>query len=123
MVDEALRAALEAPNVRDRLDKIGTDALKLQGLIDSAGGLSNYLSSYAELGIVPDLPGRAAGGSVSGGTPYMVGERGRPEVFVPNQTGRVVPAERFGGAGTSGNSTTNHIDARGADALEQREGA
>jgi NADH:ubiquinone oxidoreductase subunit E len=34
--------------------------------------------------------GRAAGGPVTGGTPYMVGERG-PEMFVPGQSGNIVP--------------------------------
>lgn len=34
--------------------------------------------------------GRAAGGPVTGGAPYVVGERG-PEVFVPNQSGNIVP--------------------------------
>ena len=34
------------------------------------------------------LPGRAAGGPVSGGSPYVVGERG-PEIFVPSSSGSV----------------------------------
>lgn len=33
---------------------------------------------------------RALGGSVTAGSPYLVGERGR-EVFVPNTSGRIVP--------------------------------
>ena len=33
---------------------------------------------------------RALGGSVSAGTPYVVGEQG-PEMFVPNQSGTIVP--------------------------------
>lgn len=36
------------------------------------------------------VPGRAAGGSVSGGSPYIVGERG-PELFVPRGSGNIVP--------------------------------
>ena len=34
--------------------------------------------------------GRAAGGDVIGGTPYIVGERG-PELFVPNANGQIIP--------------------------------
>ena len=34
--------------------------------------------------------GRAAGGPVSAGTPYMVGERG-PEMFVPSRSGTIIP--------------------------------
>lgn len=41
-----------------------------------------------EIGITM-LPGRALGGPVSAGTPYVVGERG-PEIFIPSQSGRVV---------------------------------
>jgi hypothetical protein len=40
-------------------------------------------------------PGRATGGPVSAGRPYMVGERG-PELFVPGSNGRV---ERLTGGG------------------------
>ena len=40
---------------------------------------------------------RAAGGAVTGGTPYVVGERG-PELFVPNGSGSIVPNNRMGGS-------------------------
>tara|TARA_R110002153_G_scaffold43955_1_gene124032 strand:+ start:129 stop:1970 length:1842 start_codon:yes stop_codon:yes gene_type:complete len=36
-----------------------------------------------------DIGARASGGSVSGGSPYLVGERG-PEMFVPNSGGKIV---------------------------------
>ena len=39
---------------------------------------------------------RAAGGPVTGGQQYMVGERG-PELFVPNQSGSIVPNGAMGG--------------------------
>jgi hypothetical protein len=35
-------------------------------------------------------PGRASGGSVTGGSAYIVGERG-PELFVPGRSGTIVP--------------------------------
>lgn len=59
--------------------------------------------------------GKAGGGSVSAGTPYIVGERG-PELMVPSSSGTIVPNGAMGG------SVTNlYIDARGADAgVEQR---
>jgi hypothetical protein len=41
------------------------------------------------------IPGRAAGGPVTSGQPYMVGERG-PELFVPNGSGHIQP-NRGGG--------------------------
>jgi len=40
--------------------------------------------------------GRAVGGPVTGGQQYMVGERG-PELFVPNQSGSIVPNNSLGG--------------------------
>ena len=53
---------------------------------------------------------RAAGGSVSAGTPYVVGERGA-ELFVPSSNGTIVPN---GGTGGTINITVNGaIDAEG----------
>ena len=53
---------------------------------------------------------RAAGGSVSAGTPYVVGERGA-ELFVPSSNGTIVPN---GGMGGTINITVNGaIDAEG----------
>ena len=50
-------------------------------------------------------PGRASGGPVAAGQPYIVGEK-RPELFVPNTAGRIVPripsvAGLAGGGGES----------------------
>ena len=54
---------------------------------------------------------RAMGGSVSANTAYVVGERG-PEIFVPGNTGRIVP--NGAGRGTTINLTVNGaIDAEG----------
>jgi hypothetical protein len=47
---------------------------------------------------------RAAGGSVTGGTPYVVGERGA-ELFVPNSSGTIIP--NGGNGGTTINLTVN----------------
>jgi hypothetical protein len=42
--------------------------------------------------------GKAIGGSVQSGKPYIVGERGA-EMFVPNQSGSIIPSNRLGGGG------------------------
>ena len=42
--------------------------------------------------------GRAIGGSVQAGQPYMVGERGK-ELFVPNQSGAIIPNDKMGVSG------------------------
>lgn len=49
--------------------------------------------------------GRAVGGPVSAGRPYIVGENG-PELFVPSAGGQVVPNGRMGGGATV-NQTIN----------------
>ena len=51
-----------------------------------SGGLGGLLSGA--VGALLGLPGRATGGPISPGRPFMVGERG-PEVFVPTSAGRV----------------------------------
>lgn len=56
-------------------------------------------------GIVRALTGRAVGGPVSSGSPYVVGEKG-PELFVPNSSGSIIPNNKMG-SGSSGASGTN----------------
>lgn len=50
--------------------------------------------------------GRAMGGPVTAGRPYMVGERG-PELFVPGRTGSIVPNNQVGGGAVTVNQTIN----------------
>ncbi|MEN7537537.1 tail tape measure protein [Aurantiacibacter flavus] len=52
----------------------------------ASGGLGGLLGNT--LGALLGLPGRATGGPVAPGTPFLVGERG-PELFVPTSAGRV----------------------------------
>ena len=62
------------------------------------------------LSFVKGLTGKAIGGPVQAGQPYMVGERG-PEMFVPNQSGSIVPNDKMGGGGIT---VVNNVDASGA---------
>jgi len=50
--------------------------------------------------------GKAIGGAVRGGQSYMVGERGA-EMFVPNQSGTIVPNNKLGGGQVTVNQTIN----------------
>lgn len=59
------------------------------------------------------FPGRAAGGPVTAGQPYVIGERG-PELFVPGRSGTVVPNDQLGGGGSVSVAPVYNIDARGA---------
>lgn len=58
---------------------------------------------------VTGVPLRAKGGAVTGGMPYWVGEEGVPELFVPNQSGEIIPMNKVssGGGGSGGNTTIN----------------
>ncbi len=62
--------------------------------------IANYMLQYGvtmgmeSLGF--KLPGRAAGGPVTGGKGYVVGERG-PEIFVPGRSGTIIPNQGSGG--------------------------
>jgi hypothetical protein len=59
-------------------------------LIPQSGTNNAFNDTYAYGG------GRAVGGSVLGGTSYMVGERG-PELFTPSGSGTITPNNRMGG--------------------------
>lgn len=60
--------------------------------------------------------GMASGGPVTGGHPYLIGEKG-PELFVPNSSGTIVPNQRVGNsitiniAGGATRDTANQIAA------------
>lgn len=56
----------------------------------SGGGGTLVAQGGQLLGAFLGLPGRATGGPVSPGRPYVVGERG-PELFVPTSSGSVAP--------------------------------
>ena len=77
------------------LADIGAHALRTEiGAVQGASG--GVLGSL--LGAVGSLfgtPGRATGGTVSGGRPYLVGERG-PELFVPASAGHLPSRRRPG---------------------------
>ena len=54
--------------------------------------------------------GKASGGTVKGGTSYLVGEKG-PELFTPGRTGSIAPNSSLGGA-----NVTVNVDASGTTA-------
>jgi tape measure domain-containing protein len=55
---------------------------------------------------------RANGGPVTGGSTYLVGERG-PELFVPGRSGSIVPNDKLGGGGSTTSVVVN-VDASGS---------
>ena len=67
------------------------------GGIPSGGGLLGSLFKI--------FTGKAGGGNVVDGQPLMVGERG-PELFVPNNAGKIVPNRQLGGGQQVVNNST-----------------
>lgn len=77
----------------------------------SGGGGFNLLSMFGLGGggsvPLPPIPMRAAGGSVSSGSPYIVGENG-PELFMPSRSGSIIPDSMMSsGSGVVVNQTIN----------------
>lgn len=71
------------------LGDIAASALKTQfGGVGGSSGGSLIASLASAVGSLFGAPGRSTGGTVSGGRPYLVGERG-PELFVPAAAGRI----------------------------------
>ena len=103
-----------------RLQDVATDLLKniANKLLDVAvnmalfGSMSGTGSGGGLLGglFKPSPTPKAKGGSVSGGTPYLVGERG-PELFMPGRSGGIAPAGSFGG----GTNVVVNVDATGSN--------
>lgn len=129
---------IEAQEFGDILSNIGSQLLNtglnqlFSGLLGGlgGGGMAIGRGKYGGTGgFFPAFPGRASGGPVSAGQPYIVGEK-RPELFVPNVSGRIVPQVPDLGsirppAGGAPVNVSIQIDATGADAaglarVEQR---
>ena len=89
-VGKAFLQSLQAALIDSLLEGLGRG---LKAVLEG-GGFSAFLGGFGFGG------GRAAGGPVRGGVPYLVGERGM-EMFVPQASGRIIPHGRLGGGGTS----------------------
>lgn len=93
-------------NVAGQLMDAGINAL-ISGL---TGGMGRSTGGFDPWTGLRTLTGRAVGGPVSAGKPYMVGENG-PELFIPSAAGKVASNQNMGG----GNTVIN-MDLRGAQA-------
>ena len=88
--------------------------------IAAAGQVAFGMAQVAQIRS-QSFQGKAVGGAVQAGTPYMVGEQGR-EMFVPSTNGQIVKnsdVERMGSSAgsTNINFTINAIDTRGFSEL------
>ena len=61
---------------------------------------SKTVQKFGDLfGLDVSIPGKAIGGPVVSGQSYVVGERG-PEMFIPNQSGTIIPADKTSSGAT-----------------------
>lgn len=84
--------------------------------LSKLGGGGPSTPTTAGKGMIPR--GRAHGGSVLAGTPYIVGERG-PELFVPGRSGTIVPNGRGGGVGGTVVNVTVNGDVTGEEVVRK----
>lgn len=86
--------------------------LAIAGIIGAAGAVQ--IAAIAS----QRYQGRKTGGLVQKGNPYIVGEQGS-EMFVPSQTGTIIPNGAMGGNSKpiTVNFNINTVDARGIDEL------
>lgn len=110
---DSLTAAVEgtkslAEVASDTLRSLANIMLKfgLQTFLSGLGGNDNGVGFFSKL----FGGGKASGGTVKGGTSYLVGERG-PELFTPGRSGSIAPNNSMGGA-----NVTVNVDASGSRA-------
>ena len=94
-IDGSLDAEEALRSFARQLSQIGLQKFVLDPFEDVLNtGVDALISSL--FGSLFDFPGRASGGPVTAGDPFLVGERG-PELFVPFDSGAVVPNDQLGG--------------------------
>lgn len=133
IVDEQARKLLEGVN-QFATDTTNRSTATMAGLVDSFQTAASRarVAATKELKKLEDLkltvkinvdavggglPGRAAGGPVYSGQPYIVGEQG-PELFVPRVSGTIVPAARTPNSGAAGPMTV-HVHVAGSVIAER----
>lgn len=85
-----------ARNLREVRDLIAAIKSKKVVITVDRRGRETTRSEGRNVGIGDGIGGRAAGGPVTAGQAYVVGDGGRPEVFVPDRNGTIIPSiEKF----------------------------
>lgn len=134
LAEKAARA-VGMDGTADKLKKLGDDVFRFRDNVNNAlGGIRdqdvNVYVRYKEVGRPPGLSageiaaghsfrGYARGGQVRAGIPIIVGEK-RPELFIPNSDGRIlprVPTATSGNDGGGGLSLQYNGTARGMESM------
>lgn len=102
LVDAFMNIRTGAEGLKDAMDQILkmiiAELIRVTIVQQTVGAVAGFF------GFTP----RAKGGPVTGGRPYLVGEQG-PELFVPGQSGGIVPNNGLAMAGAGGGSTNINI--------------
>ena len=107
----------------DVIKDLASSLLKaaVQASLFGSGPFASLFGTSGSGGILGGLfgkpTGKASGGHVNAGQPYMVGEK-RPELFVPSQSGSIVP--RIGGGAGSAKFIVNNY--AGVDVKTRQDG-
>lgn len=106
-------AILSGEKLGEVVRSLGRDLLRLVFQKTITNPLAEGISTALR------IPFKAMGGPVSGGSPYVVGEKG-PELFVPHASGTIVPNNKMGGGSGSGSGgvTVNYNIAAGVSRAE-----
>lgn len=99
----------EVIRLQNEIDRLRNKTVYVTAVVRRTSGISEVVSYGAN-----PMGGqqRETGGPVRKGMPYIVGEK-RPELFVPEQNGTILPrvpaTATVGGGGVGGGGITNHI--------------
>lgn len=91
----------------------------LAAMAELANKTGSSITSGAK-SLISKIKGKAEGGPVSGGRPYIVGENG-PELFTPNSNGSIIPNHKMGGSSIVINVSGNTLlDGSAGDKIAQQ---
>ena len=110
-LNKALATAEAIVNTAQGVTKALSTANYVQAFLIGAMGAIQIATIQSQ-----QYQGRALGGRVQAGSSYMVGEGGKPEMFVPDQSGTIIPNSQLGKA-TNVYVTINANDTEGFDDL------
>ncbi len=105
-LQKLLAIAKQAGDTQAALDKLaGTYTITVRQDVQISNQINK--ANAIDKAIAKAIGGRASGGPVMAGTPYIVGEQG-PELYVPSQSGKIIP----NGMGAGGGAAQTTVDVR-----------
>ena len=100
------------------LNVLGNPAIPFPLNVAAAGVIGAMGAAQVAMIASQQYTGRQFGGPVTKGKSYMVGEGGKPEMFVPSGSGTIIPNKGLNSGGTVNvNFEINAVDAAGVDQI------